>query len=186
MDGRGTSSNPEDSPRHSRWMRDTEGFRRFLESGHLYAEKVGERLRESGCKVTVTPMKFRASVDEIAEYADELDVVIEASDGRRFIVESKSRDLIFGELPGSYPWPTAFVDTKKGFDQKTTKPDAVVLVSTRTDAMLVIAVQRTIARWTVEHKRDHKRQIWDDWYMVPKMDLSQMQYLIKHLASNFA
>jgi hypothetical protein len=174
---------PDDRPL-SRWMANDNLFTEQLAAGHRWAEVVGDRLRrECGFPVSVTPMTVRASVEDIPRYADDIDIRVGHDDAPQVVIESKSRALTFTEDPASFPYRTALVDTRSGWDAKETPPAAVVLVSQQTSAMLVISVRRTRRLWTTKYAYDRVRDIYDHWYEVPREALVPMQTLVDWLAS---
>jgi hypothetical protein len=163
---------------HPPWIENEALFKAELADGHRWAEAVGTRLIRSGLPARVSPMSVRDNVGDIPEYADELDSVV--GDQNPIVIESKSRRLSFTEDPDSYPYETAFVDTCNGWDAKSTKPRAIVLVSQHTTAMLGISV-RTRSSWTVTRTFDRVRRIYDDWYLVPKAQLQPFDHLVDWL-----
>jgi hypothetical protein len=132
---------------HSDWFSNDELFAEELHRGHIWARSVASRLREEGLTVEQPEMRWRDSIDDRGRFASEEDLVVPLPE-ERFLIECKSRNLHFSDDPRSYPFPTAFVDTVSGWDQKRLKPHAVVLVSQHTDSMLAIAVRETRDAWT--------------------------------------
>jgi hypothetical protein len=164
------------------WIDNVELFSKRLAVGHRYALNVGAALLATGHAVTVTPSTLRASRENIEAYRDELDVLVTRPDGKQFIVESKSRNVEFGNDPASYPYDTAFVDTVRSWTQKTRQRGAVVLTSQRTKAMLVVPVSSQ-PKWLQETKYDRARGLTDTWYMAPREELRTMDELVSWLAN---
>lgn len=162
------------------WGENDELFAAQLAIGHRFALQVGARLLETGHAVQVTPMRVRASLAEVDDFRDEEDIVVTGQDGREFVVESKSRNLEFEPDPDLYPYDTAFACRASSWDGKRRKPNAIVLTSQRTGAMLVIP-GRTFDRWTRERGRDGVRGIVSQWYMAPKGVLRPMDELLAYL-----
>lgn len=166
----------------SDWFDNDEVFFRELDVGHKWAEVVTGRLREHGVPAEQTDKVVREHVDDRHDFADEIDVQVHLPNGT-FLIECKSRDLAFTNDPATYPFSTAFVDTVSGWERKTSKPRAVVLISQRTGALLVINVKATEASWTTIRKFDRIRKINDQWLQAPKSRLSTFDWLVRFLQS---
>src|SRR4051812_43591168 len=117
------------------WFENEELFLRQLAIGHQQARYAAGVLRERGIPVQVTPMEVRDTVDDRHRFSDEYDLLV--GEGRTAIVDVKSRDLSF-TAPDDYPYATAFVDTVAGWDAKTHKPVAILLVSQVTGTILAV------------------------------------------------
>ncbi|MBB4663073.1 hypothetical protein [Conexibacter arvalis] len=91
----------------------------------------------------------------------------------------KSRTLRFTGIH-DYDYSTAFVDTVSGWETKTRKPKAIVLISQHTKAMLVASADDS-RHWFRQRRRDHKRQIDDDYYMVRTERLRTFEALVGYL-----
>lgn len=138
-------------------------FRREATIGQKYAELVAARLRCHNINATATELTFAETEEQIKDYADEQDVVLD--DGR--CVEVKSRSLEFYDDPKSFPYSTAFVDTVGGWKKKINKPVAVVFVSRVTDQMLVV-MGCTDHEWGAIKKFDRIRKHYDNFHTVKK------------------
>ena len=159
------------------WFENDELFFDELSTGHRFTELVATRLRERGVAAEVTPMERRRTIDDRGEFSSEIDLFAGTD---RKPIEVKSRQLTFGTDPRSYPYRTAFVDTVSGWDAKTRKPVAVVLVSQLTQEMLVVPPSRR-AHWTVERKHDRVRNITDSWYCAPRGYLRTFDQFVEWL-----
>ncbi|WP_456598797.1 hypothetical protein [Blastococcus sp. SYSU DS0616] len=155
-------------------MRNEELFFEQLDAGHQYALFVGLTLITRGFTVQVPPSRRRERVEDRHAWAQEIDLYV----GRtcmdpdhhhhygRIPLEVKSRKLEFTSVE-DYPRPPAFVDTKSGWDKKDPKPNAVILVSQVTKAMLVIR-SSTSDRWGTVQTTDRVRHITDVWLTCPQ------------------
>lgn len=155
-------------------------FRREATIGQKYAELVAERLRENDINAEATELTFASSEEEIADYADEQDIVLDTG----HCIEVKSRNLEFGDQPKSFPYPTAFVDTVAGWKKKVNKPLAVIFVSRKTDQMLVI-MGDTDHTWGHVKKFDRIRKHYDTFHIVPKkmlLSFDEAVELIRQIA----
>jgi len=72
------------------------------------------------------------------------------------------------------------VDTVSGYEQKLRKPLAYVIVSQRTDDLLVIP-NHTYEYWTKETKYDPARNLTDTFYLCPKNLVKPFSYLVDYL-----
>jgi len=152
-----------------------DNFRRRLVASLPSLELVAEGLARAGVSAEVSEYRFRENVQEIAGYTEgEKDLVLRKS---RFCVEVKSRDLSW-TTPGDYPYGTAFVDTVAGFERKRKKPIAYVLVSNRTGAMACVP-EFTCTGWTQERRRDRERGILDNFYMVDRKLLVDLDWVCR-------
>lgn len=166
------------------WNENDELFAAQVAVGHRFALQVGARLLETGHAVSVTPFSVRASLADVGDYAEEEDIVVRSASGAEFVVESKSRNLVFGPEPDKYPYTTAFVCRTASWDRLSRKPDATVLTSQQTGVMLVIP-GRTRPQWTRERGHDGLRGIVSEWYMAPKAVLRPMHELVRWLADDW-
>ena len=148
------------------WLSNDALFFRELETGHKWASHTVRRLADAGIDARLTPMTIRTHVDNRSDYSNEADITVDMAGGQ-FIIESKSRNLTFSDDPTSFPYRTSFVDTVRGWDQKTTKPRAVVIVSQQTKAALVVSA-KTRRRWTTIETTDRVRGITDVWYQIDR------------------
>lgn len=160
------------------WFDNDELFKKEMRTGHRYALLVGQRLKAAGLDAVVTEPTFRPTIEARHEYADEADITV-----GEHIVECKSRALLFEETSDSYPFTTAFVDTASGWNRKTHKPVAVVLVSQVTHGMLAVPA-KTEAMWETQAAFDQKRGINDTWLACPRNLLRPMADLIGWLKTN--
>jgi hypothetical protein len=163
------------------WFENDELFRELLETGHAFAVKVAEALLSEGLAVTVTPMEWRETIEDRHEFADECDLVVGRS--RQQVVDVKSRKLRFSG-PADFPYRTAFVDTVSGWNAKTRKPIAIVLVSQRIPGGMAVIPRSTEPQWTQEIKYDRTREIEDRYYMIEKSLLRPIGDLVAYLRAN--
>jgi hypothetical protein len=151
----------------TRWGDNDPLFRQEARKGQHFAEYVATLLQNCGFSAYATPLEFAATIKDRERFINEQDVVFEDRPG---CIEVKSRDLTFSGKPASYPFDTAFVDTKTGWDLKSPKPLAVVLVSQRNNHVLVIKPS-TQPSWTIKQSFDRVRKINESWYQVRKSHL---------------
>ena len=138
-------------------------FRREATIGQKYAELVAARLRCHNINAEATELTFAATEEEIADYEDEQDVVLDSG----HCIEVKSRSLEFDADPKSFPYTTAFVDTVAGWKKKKNKPIAVVFVSRATDQMLIV-MGDTDDKWGSVKKFDRIRKHYDNFHTVQR------------------
>jgi hypothetical protein len=167
-------------------------FHRELLTGHRWATRVGDRLRQQipehcGYDVTVTPMEWRDGLHDLQRFRSEKDIVVGRRGEAECVVEVKSRGLHFTDDPSSYPerFDTAIVDTVDGWDSKVHRDQviAVVLVSQATAGMLVVPVRTSRRSWVTERRWDDTRKHWAWNYEVPRDRLARMADLVTYIAS---
>lgn len=146
------------------WHENDDLFLGELTVGHGWAEKVANALKEEQIKCHIKPVDFRKNYRDRKRFENEQDIIFDTMPG---CIEVKSRRLAFGSDPSSYPYKTAFVDTRNGWVKKKPKPVAVVLVSQQTGNMLVIPVS-TSGRWGTQISFDRVRSIEESWFVVDK------------------
>lgn len=159
----------------SDWFADTELFVSQLREGHEFAELVAERLRGRGIAARVTPMEIRSDIDDRHRFADEHDLTVGRH--RDIRIDVKSRNLAFTDA-ADYPYPTALVDTVSGWEAKTYKPAAIVLVSQITRAMVVVP-RSTEGSWTIRRRSDRVRRIDDRFLEVSTALLRPFDELVR-------
>lgn len=162
------------------WYANDELFSRELATGHRFAQRVTDELTACGLFALTTPMRWRNSVTDRAEFAGEVDIMVGRT--RRLAVEVKSRRLLFTG-PDDYPHPTAFVYGCGGWDRKPRKPTAIVLISQITDGMAVVGAATRHA-WSKELHYDHERQIQAQFYMIARTLLRPFADLTAFLAEH--
>ena len=173
----GDSAGPGNAPAHSgsgrgtlmatNWLENDALFRHHLEHGHRMAELVAGAIREHGIAVQVTPLRWREHVSERGAFADEHDLTVGTRCPCRVDVKSQSRAFT---SPADWPFPRAFVDTVAGWDAKTHKPSAVVLVSDVTGAALVVpGSSREL--WERHTAYDSVRGFTETFYALPPSHL---------------
>jgi hypothetical protein len=160
------------------WFENDTLFRQELELGHQWTERIASHLVGEGLDAIAPEMVWRQSIEDRKNFADEQDIIVRRED---ILIESKSRRLHFTDDPESFPYTTAMVDTVSGWDQKATKPRAVVIVSQMSGSMLVVPVNRTRESWGRKSAWDRVRQIEDEWYIVDRSLLVPMSDLVAWL-----
>jgi hypothetical protein len=152
-------------------------FRSEATIGQQWSQKVANELNNCGVDCYATPLEFATSIEDRARFENEQDVIFTSQTG---CIEVKSRRLKFTNDPTSYPYLTAFVDTVQGWDKKSPKPLAVVLVSQITSAKLVIPVS-TQSQWGRVNAYDRVRHFRENWYTVNKTALTPFPQLVEWL-----
>lgn len=164
------------------WFSNDALFAEELRRGHTWARHAASKLRSEGLAVQQPRLELRETIDDRGRFGSEEDLIV-LLPGGRFLIECKSRNLRFSDDPASYPYPTAFVDTVSGWDQKQEKPRAVILVSQQTGGMLAVSVRETTQDWTITKRRDRVRGIPDSWYEVRKDQIRPFRDLTDYLVS---
>ena len=127
-----------------------------------------------GLNVGMPSLKIRSSIKDAHNWLNEPDLIVNGHH-----IEIKSRNESF-TTPRSFPYSTVFIDTVSGYDAKKKKPTAYIMISRPTGNMLCIRAGSSNG-WTVEHKFDHVRKIWDDFYLSPKERLQTLDVLLQFI-----
>ena len=160
------------------WINNEELFRKELATGSKWARYVAEQLNTLGINCYSPEMVVREDISQIEAFSkDDKDILFNLMDGN---LEVKSRNLRFESDSSSYPYQTAFVDTVSGWEAKTEKPLAVVLVSQKTSQMLVAPVS-TEHLWSTTSLYDNVRGIHDTWWTIDKTLLRPIDELVEWL-----
>jgi len=159
----------------STWLANDELFLRELREGHAWQMLPATFFTLAGLRVEVPALRERERQSQARQWSDTTDIVLNG-----WPIEVKSRREAFTSNI-DYPYKTAFVDTVSGFEAKTTKPLAYVLVSRPTGAMLCLSVAKTRAVWKVVEKRDRVRDIDERFYVVGSRHLQPVGVLVDAL-----
>lgn len=143
------------------WYKNDELFRKEVSKGHAYERYVADYLSDEGLDASITEQTVRDHVRDASQYEKELDIIVE---GRP--CEVKSRDLWFTG-PHNFPYDTIFVDTVSGWNAKDPEPVAVLCVSQKSKAIIVLPISSTREQWTSTKRWDHVRKINDLFYEAP-------------------
>ena len=159
------------------WLSNDALFFSELEKGHEFSVEVARRLRMLGIEATVPPISKRIHVDDRDLYDNEADIIVPGNP--LYVIEVKSRDLNF-ECAHDFPYPTVFVDTVRGWEQKNPRPIAIVMISRRTLGTAVVKGS-TRRLWTTEQAFDHVRRLSDIFYVMPREHLVGFGQLVTFL-----
>lgn len=151
-------------------------YRRAFADGHSRNEYVAGLIRGRGLWADCPPLRFARTKNEISDFTHgEKDVVTRAG-----TVEVKGQGKHFTDDPLSFPYATMIVDTVGSWDGKTEKPIAYVLVCMANSKCLVIPGS-TRPQWEPRRLFDHKKEIYDDFYVAPKSCLRSMDDFLAFL-----
>jgi hypothetical protein len=153
------------------WLANDELFVRELRTGHDYAEHAAYLLRAQGLHVAVTPLEIRENVEHRDAFSDEHDLTLQ----HRHRIEVKSRRLAFTS-PDDYPYQTVFVYSLRGWQAKTHKPSAIIVVSQHTRCAVVVP-RTSEPEWIVKRTSDTVRQIEYDVLEAPRAALRTVEQL---------
>jgi hypothetical protein len=155
---------------------DAEHRARYV-AGQRFEELVARELRLAEIEVELVNSEVVEDRDRIraGELADVPDLLV----GGRDLLEVKSRDLAFTS-PADYPYATAFVGRRARWDRRTAKVAAVVLVSMRTEAMVVVPLS-TRPLWVVEKAYDSVTRREETSYAAPREALRPWEALVEWL-----
>lgn len=158
------------------WRDNDELFFQELEKGRIWETYVALKCMQAGLWVQFPPLKVRKNIDEVPEYANQADIWLTRANPLK--VEVKSRDFAFTS-PKDIPYMPLYVSTVNSWNDATRKPDAIVVVSQITRAIVVIPCS-TFDKWEiVRDAPDFKRGIKDDTYAVGEDCIWPFQSLVK-------
>jgi hypothetical protein len=160
------------------WHRNDALFKRLQKTGRSFEALVAARLIDEGIGVRVDPMRTRPTVESRRMYRDKRDIIALCPGGFEAEIKVKSRAVPFTG-PDDFPHKTIFVDAKELIDEKG-PPTAVVCVSQRTGAMMVIP-ESSRRYWEEKTSMDRVRQIERTWYVCPKDLLRSFDDLVRFL-----
>jgi hypothetical protein len=136
---------------------DHEAFLRDLVRGQRAEVVVAVRLLCEGVPVRLDPRRneLRSDPSGYEQYGDDVDVLA----GDRYRIEVKSSTYAF-TCPEDWPFPWgAYLWSKPRWDVAVVKPDAYVLYSEPTGAMLAVS-GHTSDEWIVRVSHDSRRNGW--------------------------
>lgn len=157
------------------WAQNDTLFKKELEIGHAWQDLPATFFRLHGFSAEVTELKFRESISEASKWLDSADLII----NNFFILEVKSRNETFTS-PQSFPYQTALVDTVAGYDGKSEKPLAYIMISRPTGAMLCLR-SGSSQKWTKQKKFDNVRKIECEFYLCDKKMLQPLDVLVNYI-----
>ena len=152
-------------------------FTREVIVGHKWSRYIASTLCNLGIPCTASPLEVELDMSKVHRFENEQDISLDKQPGH---LEVKSRALVFNDDPKSFPYETAFVDTKIGWDKKNPRPLAVVLVSQKTSHKLVIPTS-TQDKWGTKDAVDRVRNIHERWYTVDRSLLRPFSELVDWL-----
>ena len=124
-----------------------------LKTGYYYQGLVNTYFLDYGFKTTFHPLKIRPNFNVRRGFTDNGDLIINTP-SRDIVVEIKSRAIKFTCI-ADYPFKTVFIESLSRWSKKV-KPAAIIVISQKTKAMIVVPVS-TEKQWTTKttgHKRD--------------------------------
>ena len=163
------------------WFKNDELFFSELKKGRKYELYIAILLLDMGFTVSVPRLCIRKEFEEINKFSESQgDVFVSTGDKMPIILEVKSRDLEFTSV-SDYPYDSIFVDTKSSWEKKSVKPRAIVIVSQKTGASIVVS-SKTKEFWEEVKAHDHIRDIDDTWYSVHGKHTKTFNKLTKWLS----
>lgn len=158
----------------SSWSKNDKLFLSELKIGHQWQYLPALFFKLNNFDVEVPELKIRKSIKEASKFIDTVDLKVNGIE-----IEVKSRNESFTS-PENFPYSTVFVDTVSGFNNKTNKPFAYVMISRSTGCMLWLPTS-TYKKWGTEFKFDRVRKIREQFYNADKKLLKSMESLVKEL-----
>jgi hypothetical protein len=160
------------------WHENDDLLRRQLLIGHEWACYAATSIEHrTRLTVDVSPFEMRENLADRRRFADEWDLTVNGPKGVR--LEVKSRDLPFTG-PGDFPHETAFVYSVRGWEAKTHRPAAVLLVSQQNGGIAVVKVSGA-QDWYRRQIRDTVRGVTYDVFEVDRALLADLDGLCEWL-----
>lgn len=151
-------------------------YKAAMTNGHKFNEIVAMRLRDQGIQCEVPSLEFAQTKEEIKDFtANEKDIIV-----GDHVLEVKSRNLHFTDEPLTFPYSDLIIDTVSGFEGKSKKPLAYIMVSQKTGQMFAIPTYSKDG-WKVEKKYDRDRKHEDHFYLAPISNGRSFNALVNHL-----
>lgn len=165
-------------------MWSTELFKSEARKAQPYAQLVAARLRGAGIGCTADPLTIRNSIADIANYAGQQDIQLDAGG----YVEVKSKRVAFTDDPDTFPYENVLLKSVNGWRGFTMKPLAIVLVSRHTHKMVAVTTD-TEPAWYVTHQFDRVRGVNFTAYTVDRNHLvtfsETVEYLHTHIGGHY-
>lgn len=137
-------------------------YQEAIKKGYQYNLMVAQKLISRGVpNVIVPPFEQWDGVSKEIITKEEKDITV-----GNLVIEVKCRNLKFNGL-ADFPYEKIIVDTVHGYDSKTIKPFAYVIVSEYTNECFVIP-GGTFKYWTIASVYDNVRKTTDDCYFVER------------------
>lgn len=148
--------------------RQTAFFKR-LNGSRQVVFAVAEYLHSVGCTVTIPRIRYAPSMDQIAEYQDDGDIIAESENGLVYRVEAKGMRFSF---TGSEDWPHrgCIVSNKAAIDRADPLPKAYFIVSSDLQYAGII-YDFTKPKWKVEDIPTNNTKKIETFYVCPKDEL---------------
>jgi len=146
-------------------------FTADLIKSDAYTDLVVQYFLDRGHRAVKQPLKIRPTFEQRFEYADDGDIYIYYTDGRKR-VESKPRpDFEFDSIE-THPYydqgkGTAIVCECYRYDDEDPKPDAFCIIGGNKAGMIVVHVENTKHLWTKEWLYDRRKKDHGYYYMCP-------------------
>lgn len=156
------------------WSQNDELFFSELKAGHEWQKLPALFFKLNGLQVDIPELKIRANIKEASKWKDSEDLKVNGQ-----IIEIKSRNEAFTSAE-SFPYETIFVDTVSGYNAKTIKPTAYIMVSRKTGGMLALP-SLSADGWKIEEKFDRTRRIRESFYVAEKKSFKTLDFIISQL-----
>ncbi len=168
------------------WNKNDELFASELAKGHAWQLYVAMKLLQRGLVVQCSKLELWRTESGLVgrppiEDFTKSDVDILVGRDRVIPIEVKSRRFAF-RTAKDYPYKDAMVGTVDSWEQTTTRPEVVVLISQKTRAILAVNVADTFSNWTIEENDDGVRGIASERsYCCPLKHLRPFPKLVEWL-----
>lgn len=153
-----------------------EVFKRCLEFGYRWQRYVAEFLSINGIDVRVPDLEVRFDPSTKPFDRDFGDIW-----AGEILIEVKSTFYGFTS-PMDFPQVSPIVDSVSSFDRKKPqRPDAVVVVSRRTGAMIALSVEETFGKWRIHKRWDSVTEQTREFYFCPRILWVPIEQLVDAL-----
>jgi len=156
------------------WAQNDTLFINELKAGYQWQYIPAIFFKLNGLSVEIPELTIRDNISEADKWLESKDLIVNG-----YTIECKSRNEEFTNKT-DYPYGTCFVDTVSGYDAKTIKPIAYIIISRKTGSMLCIQSSDN-SSWGIEEKFDHVRKIREKFYTCGSNRLHPLSKLTNYI-----
>lgn len=160
------------------WSSNDKLFKDLLVDGVGYQYRVGFEFLLRGYTVQVPSTHFRSgNIESASQYSDNTDLIVNGK-----IIEVKTRRNISFTSTDDIPdrFLPFFVTTKSSWDNLKTKPFAVIIISTKTNGIVVVP-GKSVPKLPILKKTDRVRNITDFFICAGREHLYSFEEFLNYL-----
>ncbi len=157
------------------WYEDEDAFARELARGRRGEILIASRLLPLGLWIRINRPRLRTDIADRSDFYSDIDIEVEGG----HLLEVKYRNFAFTS-PDDFPFDTVFLGAERRWEERTTKPCALVITSEPTGEAVIVP-GASEPRWLTAPARDGVRGFTDQTRQAPREVLLSWQRLISHL-----